>query len=49
MIYIPLLNNLFISFPNLFISLIESKPLLNNLFISYLNLILYLIKLKTIH
>ena len=31
---IPLLNNLFISFLNVFISLIEVKTLLNNLFIS---------------
>ena len=38
----PLLNNLFISFVNLFISLTESKKSLNNIFIS-------LIKLKNIH
>ena len=35
-----LLNNLFTSFLNLFISLIELKTLLNNLFISYLNCLL---------
>ena len=40
---IPLLNNLFISFLNLFISLNELKALLNNLFISYLTLFIYLI------
>ena len=38
----PLLNNLFISFVNLFISLIEFKTSLNNIFIS-------LIKLENIH
>ena len=43
-----LLNNLFISFLNQFISLIELKTLLNNLFISYLNLFITLIKLKNI-
>ena len=46
---IPLLNNLFISFLNLLISLIELKTLLNNLSISYLNLFISLIKLKNIH
>ena len=46
---IPLINNLFISFLNLLISLIELKTLLNNLFISYLNLFISLIKLKNIH
>ena len=46
---IPLLNNLFISFLNLLISLIELKTLLNNLFISYLNLFISLVKLKNIH
>ena len=46
---ILLLNNLFISFLNLLISLIELKTLLNNLFISYLNLFISLIKLKNIH
>ena len=40
---IPLLNNLFISFLNQFISLSELKALLNNLFISYLTLFIYLI------
>ena len=38
----PLLNNLFISFVNLFISLIEFKTSLNNIIIS-------LIKLENIH
>ena len=42
-------NNLFILFRNLFISLIELKTLLNNLFISYSNLFISLIKLKNIH
>ena len=42
---IPLLNNLFISSLNLFISLIELKSLLNNLFISYLHLLVFLMKL----
>ena len=46
---ILLLNNLFISFLNLLISLIELKTLLNNLFIFYLNLFISLIKLKNIH
>ena len=35
------LNNLYISFLNLFISLIKLKTLLNNLFNSYLNLPIY--------
>ena len=48
---ILLVNNLFISFLNLFISLIEFKniPLLNNLFISFLNLFISLIELKIVH
>ena len=41
-----LLNNLFISFLNLFISIIELKTLLNNLFISFLNQFISLIELK---
>ena len=44
---IPLLNNLFISFHKLFISLIELKTFLNNLFIYYLNVFTSLIELKS--
>ena len=46
---IPLLNNLLISFLNLFISLIELKTFLNNLFISFLYLFIYLIGWKNIY
>ena len=46
---IPLLNNLLISFLNLFVSLIELKMLLNNLLISYLKVFISLTKLKNIH
>ena len=45
---IPLLNNQFISFLNLLISLIELQTLLNNLFISYLNLFISLTELQTL-
>ena len=47
--HIPLFNNLFVSFLNLFISLIVLKSLFNNLLISYLNLFISLIKLNNIH